>query len=31
MLFCPCCVTLTLGAFVEDTTPQLLELFYSLD
>ena len=27
----PYYVTLTLGAFVEDTTPQLLELFYSLD
>lgn len=27
----PYYVTLTLGAFMEDTTPQLLELFYSLD
>ena len=27
----PYYVTLTLGAFVEDTTPQLLDLFYSLD
>jgi len=27
----PYYVTLTLGAFVEDTTPELLELFYSLD
>ena len=27
----PYYVTLTLGAFAEDTTPQLLELFYSLD
>ena len=27
----PYFATLTLGAFVEDTTPELLELFYSLD
>ena len=27
----PYYVTLTLGSFVEDTTPQLMDLFYSLD